>query len=134
MQKRRRISTFYFQIVQRLCWSIVAVPLGALLIEFKSRLNVFWKLLPQIRNAADDVLFLIIIFIIIILIGMVTAYKDTLNTPGKKYLQWLNYNNLNLHQLQYSALLNNTNNRCVHFSQYGTYLICCILAENDTYN
>ena len=62
MQKRRRISTFYFQIVQRLCWSIVAVPLDALLIEFKSRLNVFWKLLPQIRNAADDVLFLIIIF------------------------------------------------------------------------
>ena len=83
MQKRRGISTFYFQIVQRLCWSIVAVPLGALLIELKSRLNVFWKLLPQIRNAADDVLFLIIIFIIIILIGMVTTYKDTLNTTGK---------------------------------------------------
>ena len=37
-------------------------PLGALLIEFKSRLNVFWKLLSQIRNAADDVLFLIIIY------------------------------------------------------------------------
>ena len=86
MQKRRRISTFYFQIVQRLCWSIVAVPLGALLIEFKSRLKVFWKLLPQIRNAADDVLFLIIIFIIIIFIGMVTTYKDTLNTTGKKIL------------------------------------------------
>ena len=82
MQKRRRISTFYFQIVQRLCCSIVAVPLGALLIEFKSRLNVFWKLLPQIRNAADDVLFLIIIFIIIF-IGMVTTYKDTLNTTGQ---------------------------------------------------
>ena len=65
MQKRRRISTFYFQIVQQLCWSIVAVPLGALLIEFKSRLNVFWKLFPQIRNVADDVLFLIIIFLLL---------------------------------------------------------------------
>ena len=65
MQKRRRVSTFYFQIVQRLSWSIVAVPLDALLIEFKSRLNVFWKLLPQIRNAAEDVLFLIIIFLLL---------------------------------------------------------------------
>ena len=63
--KRRRLSTFYFQNVQRLCWPTVVDPLGSLLIEIKSRLNVFWKLWPQIRNAADDVLFLFFIIIVI---------------------------------------------------------------------